>query len=221
MAEGIRKDSVKREKSVLDDNGMYSRKYFCTLKQKTIFTEEYRYYHNMFTRANNPKYGEVFKSYDGVYLTDEWRDFQEFANWCQTQVGFGNQGWVLDKDILNTLNKEYGPTKCVFIPPIINSFIAIKNTNRELPLGVSWCESEGKYKAYCAMINGKNKTLGRFNNPEEAFSSYKEAKEQLAIVLSNTYKGKVDSRVIDKLNSFSVDQFIRDRNTILARGEIT
>lgn len=170
---------------------------------------EYSYYYGMMTRATDDKYKNRFPTYKNVSVVGNLSDYNYFVEWSRKQVGFGNLGWVLDKDILIPHNKIYSEETCVFVPNIVNSFYAfIKTTNtNEHPYGVSWCGSEGKFKAYCAQLNGKNKTLGRFNNPEDAGQAYREFKNNLAKKLAKEYNGLVDERVTKALNNFDVANY--------------
>lgn len=136
-------------------------------------------------------------------------DYNYFVEWCNRQVGFGNLGWVLDKDILWSMGsvKQYHEEVCVFVPPILNAFILNKYTSRRdksLPLGVSWSETEGKFRAFCSQLNGKNKTIGRYDNPTDAGLAYIAFKNNLAKVLCTAWEGKVDSRVAEFLRNYDV-----------------
>ena len=100
----------------------------------------------------------------------------------------------------------------MFVPDIVNSFLTfVRQKDRGLPVGVTWCESEGKYKSYCSQLNGKNKTLGRFNNPDDAHNAYCKFKEAMAHKLAETYKDQVDSRVTESLLSFKVEKYIKEK----------
>jgi hypothetical protein len=158
----------------------------------------------MITRATNPKYAEKFPTYSGVSVSEPFKDFQFFADWCHPQVGFGNQGWVLDKDLLSAERKLYSEETCVFLPPSVNSFLMRRAAVRNLPLGVTWCESEGKYKAYCSQLNGKNKTLGRFNNSEEASRAYNTFKLGLRDKLLQEFSTQIDERAVIALKEYTI-----------------
>lgn len=194
----MRKDCRERQYNFKDDSGKFLRYY--RDDSGRFLTLEACYFHNMTTRANNPNYKLKYKTYEDVYASEEFKDFQYFAAWCNEQIGFGTKGWVLDKDILFKDNKVYSETTCVFVPPIINSFFLQRSRIREYPTGVTWCPSENCFKAYCANLEGKNKTLGRFQNPEEASEAYILYKSRLGKELSEKFKGIVDERVVDVLN---------------------
>lgn len=175
---------------------------------KSKFYLEYSYYHNMRTRATNPNYRKLYPTYEGCTMSEEWEDFQEFARWCWQQKGFGEDHMCLDKDILFPKNKIYHPDRCVFIPNLVNSFMTFRRSKQSLPTGVSWSEAEGKYKVYCSQLNGKNKTLGRFNCPNEAHEVYKRFKIGMAKLLAEMHEDKLDDRVLAILNDFNIEEYL-------------
>ena len=177
-----------------------------------ILTLEGVYHHNMVTRSTNPNYKEKFPTYNGVSISENFKDFQFFAGWCNNQVGFGTTGFVLEEDLLVPNNKMYSEYNCVFVPDVINSFLTfVRQKDRGLPVGVTWCESEGKYKSYCAQLNGKNKTIGRFNNPQDAYTAYCVFKRKMARELAETYKEVVDPRVTKALLDFEVTKYVKEK----------
>lgn len=200
----MRKDRVIRSYGI-KENGEYLRKHNGDL------TYEGMYHHKLMIRSKNDKYKEYRPTYKDVTVSENFTNFQFFAEWCNKQIGFGQQGFVLDKDLLIPQNKIYSENSCVFVPDVINSFLTfVRQKDRGLPVGVTWCESEGKYKSYCSQLNGKNKTLGRFNNPSDAYIAYCGFKEAMARKLAETYKDQVDSRVTESLLSFKVEKYIKE-----------
>lgn len=161
--------------AVWDESSGGYLKTFKNEQGKRQFYLEYSYHGSMMTRATAKRYKDKFPTYKDVSVEGNIKDYNYFVEWSRQQVGFGKQGWVLDKDVLFPKNKIYSEETCVFIPAVINSFYAfVKTTNtNEFPFGVSWCESENKFKAYCSQLNGKNKTLGRFDSAEQAGESYR------------------------------------------------
>lgn len=191
-------------------NQKYGDKFLKSVEK--ILTLEGTYHHNMLTRSTSKIYKTKFPTYKDVSVGDNFKDFQFFAEWCNKQVGFGTESFVLDKDIIYPKNKVYSENTCVFVPAGMNSFFTfVRSSDRGLPVGVTWCESEGKYKSYCSQLNGKNKTLGRFNNPEDAYIAYCVYKEKMAVKLANAYKDTVDSRVTEALLDFKVSNYTKEK----------
>lgn len=200
----MRKDRVIRSYGI-KENGEYLRKHNGDL------TYEGMYHHRLMIRSKNDKYKEYRPTYKDVTVSENFTNFQFFAEWCNKQIGFGQQGFVLDKDLLIPQNKIYSENSCVFVPDVINSFLTfVRQKDSGLPVGVTWCESEGKYKSYCSQLNGKNKTLGRFSNPSDAYIAYCGFKEAMARKLAETYKDQVDPRVTESLLSFKVEKYIKE-----------
>jgi hypothetical protein len=54
-------------------------------------------------------------TYIGCTMSVNFRDFQFFADWCQVQVGYGEDGYELDKDILSKGAKIYHEDMCVCV----------------------------------------------------------------------------------------------------------
>lgn len=176
-------------------------KYHCNFSLCPI----YKTWKKMIGRCYDPKYHETRPTYIGCSVAEEWRTLSGFKRWMESK---NYQGLSLDKDILSLGNTEYSPSTCSFVPKVVNSFFTfIKTVDNGLPYGVSWCESENCYKAYCADLTGKNKTLGRFKSSEDAGVAYKVFKNSLAVKLAKRYEGLVDERVTKALYNFDVANY--------------
>ena len=141
------------------------------------------------------------KTYAGCTVTDNFRYFPYFKDWCNNQIGFGNKGWQLDKDILVKGNKVYGEDTCCFVPPAINGLLIKSNKTRgNFALGVDYEKSVKKFRARCG-----NKHLGLFNTELEAFYAYKQAKETYIKEVANKWKDQIDPRVYNALMKYEVE----------------
>lgn len=201
----MRKDRIEREFNK-KGNGLYLRKHNGEL------TYEGMYHHKLMIRSTNAKYKSHRPTYKDVTVSENFKDFQFFAEWCNNQVGFGTAGFVLEKDLLVPGNRIYSEDTCIFVPDIINSFLTFNKTRQNgLPIGVSWSSTEDCYRSYCAQLNGKNKTLGRFDNPSSAFKAYCLFKEDLARKLATTYSGKIDNRALAALLTFKVENYTKEK----------
>lgn len=166
---------------------------------------EYNLWFGMMTRCYNPKFHAKKPSYIGVTVCDEWLHFKNFKNWCKTQVGFDQQGFNLDKDILVKGNRVYGPDVCVFVPAEMNTQLTKANATRgQYPIGVSWHSEHEKFMA-CLRANGKTKHLGYFLKPDDAFLAYKTAKEAYLKQIAEKYRSVVDPRVVEALYAYEVE----------------
>ena len=141
-------------------------------------------------------------------VTCEFRDYQEFAEWCQSQQNYlskeanGNY-WGLDKDIIVPFNRVYSPDTCCFVPNEINALLTSRTRDRgTLPLGVTADYGRGNcpvvYRAYCC-IDMKRKSLGRRKTPEEAHALWQEAKVKEIRKKVEKYKGRLPDKVLQGL----------------------
>jgi hypothetical protein len=112
--------------------------------------------------------------------SNNFKSFQEFAEWCQLQHGYLNKEdngnyWSLDKDILGC-GKSYDPSSCLFVPNFINVFFSYNKVNRgKFPIGVNFHKESGKFVAQCT-VNGKQEHLGLYLHPMEAHKAWQETK---------------------------------------------
>ncbi len=167
-------------------------------------TKEYTLWHNMRRRCLiGGSYQTRYPSYIGCAVHKEFEIFSSFIHWAVKQIGFGVDGYQLDKDILIPGNKVYGPDTCVFVPSIINAMLTHKKINTNgYPTGVS-LKPNNKFIAQIK-IDGVVKTLGRFDNPMDAFLVYKDAKETEIKRQANLHKDLIDPRVYKALISYEV-----------------
>lgn len=145
-------------------------------------------------------------SYKDKDVCEEWKCFQNFAEWATKQQNFGAKGWDLEKDLLVKNNKVYGPDTCVYLPREINSFIKRKRFN-DLPLGVdiAYKYNGTPYFRVQGREDGKNINLGKFYNVEEAFNAYKVHKEYLAKKLAEKWKSEIPDIAYKALMNYTVE----------------
>lgn len=173
-------------------------------------SKEYDAWVKMLLRCTD-KFQSTHTSYKGASCSENFKSYTFFYEWCQKQIGFNNKdehnrGWQLDKDILFNSNKHYSETYCVFVPHRINSLLTKSNASRGgYPIGVSWHKSTSKYAARVHLGDGESKHLGLFNDPEEAFQTYKTFKEVLIKEVANKYKVYLDPRAYKALMRYEVN----------------
>lgn len=160
---------------------------------------EYSYWQSMLARCYDKS-----KSNGVCSVSDNFLRYPFFKDWCQNQVGFGNGGWHLDKDILIKGNKVYSEDTCCFVPVEINCiFGSNKKVRGNNPIGVYYEADRGLFQVHIRM-NGVRKFLGRFDTEDAAFSAYKLAKENYIRTVATKYKGVIDSRVYQALLEWEV-----------------
>ncbi len=129
--------------------------------------KEYMLWMDMLKRCYSPKSLINSPTYYGCTVSENFKHFTYFYNWCQNQIGF-NQNWQLDKDILQRDNKIYHENLCIFVPQKINLLFVKSSKIRGIyPIGV-YLHKPGKYSAGCTM-DGKHIHLGLYETPEKAF----------------------------------------------------
>lgn len=172
---------------------------------------EYALWRGMLYRCTN-KMLVKYPSYSGVSCSENFKSYTFFYEWCQKQKGFENKDekgkvWQLDKDLLVKGNKVYSEGVCCFVPQRINSLLTKSESARgEYPVGVCLITSAGKYIARCSCGVSKQKYLGFFNTPQEAFQAYKTYKEALIKQVANEYKEQLDYRVYEALMNYEVNE---------------
>lgn len=140
-------------------------------------------------------------SYKDVTVCEEWKCFQNFAEWCEQNY---LENWHLDKDILFKGNKLYSPETCCFVPIQINNiFIKRKNGRGEYPIGVS--KYRNKFVSQLSLGRDKQKHIGVFNTPEEAFQSYKTAKEAYIKEVADEWKSLIKLNVYEAMYNYKVE----------------
>ncbi|QCQ57872.1 hypothetical protein Barba22A_gp021 [Rheinheimera phage vB_RspM_Barba22A] len=155
---------------------------------------------NMLTRCFCVNYQNIYPTYKGCSVSEEWRYFSDFIRWVDSQPNKDWQKCQLDKDFLFEGNREYAPTKCVYIPKSLNSFINSKPKSRgQSLLGTTLDKSRDKeiYQAICKNpFTGKRDYLGRFPNQLDAHLCWKAKKYEHALKLADE---QPDERVAKRL----------------------
>jgi len=106
-------------------------------KKDGKFLLEYDTWKGMLRRC----YSETMKTAHPTYIpctvSENFKSYSYFYEWCHRQVGFGVAGFEIDKDIIKKRNKEYSETTCSFVPFQLNSLFTKTNKSRGgLPIGV-------------------------------------------------------------------------------------
>ena len=168
-------------------------------------TKPYVLWREMLRRCYVDSIKERTPNYKECTVDVQFHKYSYFQDWCNKQIGFNNEGWQLDKDILVKGNKLYSPETCCFVPKEINCLIIPRKSVRgEFPIGVTFDPLIGKFRSQ--MNRGGKKThMGLFSCPEEAFCAYKEAKEDYIKQVADKYKDQIDPRVYEVLMKYQVE----------------
>ena len=183
--------------------GVLGTKYPSTING--VNTKEYTLWKHMLERCYSDAYQKKQPTYIGCEVGDNFKSYEYFYEWCHKQVGFDNQDWQLDKDLLVKGNKVYNEDSCVFIPQEINSLLVKCAASRgEHLIGVCWSKTNRAFVAQVGKSKGKQEHLGFFKTEIEAFNAYKVAKEAFIKEQANKWKGKIDHRAYEALMKYEV-----------------
>ena len=184
--------------------GILGTKYPSTING--IHTKEYKLWQNMLVRCYSDSSKKRRPTYEGCEVSDNFKNYEYFYEWCHKQIGFSNKDWHLDKDLLVKGNKVYSETTCVFLPNEVNSLLTKRTASRgEHLIGVSWHKRDKAFRARVNKNKGKSEHLGLFKTEIEAFNAYKKAKEAFIKEQANKWKGQIDDRAYNALMNYTVE----------------
>ena len=171
-----------------------------------VKTKEYDLWHSMLRRCYSDKSKKKYPTYKGCEVSDNFKSYEYFYEWCHSQIGFGNKDWHLDKDLLIKGNKVYSEDSCVFIPTEINSLLVKRENMRgKYLIGVCWSKTANAFVSRVSRNKGMQEHLGVFNTELEAFRAYKQAKESFVKEQAEKYKSQIDPRAYEALMSYKVE----------------
>ena len=177
------------------------------LRRGQPIPREYSIWSGVRQRCYNENIRHLNPSYQEVEMSENFKRYSYFKEWCNKQIGFDQDGWQLDKDILFKGNKLYSEDTCCFVPPEINSLILKADRIRgEYPVGV-YHDTSKIHKRFSARVskNGKHKRFGSYRTSEEAFYVYKREKEKYIKEIAEKWKDKIDPRVYDALMKWEIN----------------
>lgn len=192
----------------VSEDGKYKRSYFKDGKNHK--TSEYELWKNMLARCHSPVMNKLRPRYVGCSVSENFKNFQWFAEWCNNQIGFNQPDFQLEKDILFKNNKIYSEDTCRFVPRSVNMLLAKSNASRtDLPIGVRLSPKGDKYYAYCGNLHSKDTKgkgfVGAFDTVTEAFNAYKKKKEELIVYEASKWYGKISEDVYHSLLNYEVE----------------
>jgi len=173
-------------------------------------TKEYDAWRSMIRRCYDNTVSN-HSSYEDCTVCEEWHNFQVFAKWFdKNYYEVNKESMQVDKDILVKGNKIYSPNTCLIVPNTINTiFIKAFGARNGLPIGVYSREKRQPLKPYVAQCGdidlGKQKTLGSFKTPKEAFLVYKEYKEEYIKRIANRYINNIPNILYKAMYKYKVE----------------
>lgn len=155
-------------------------------------TKTYQTWCNMLSRCYNLNANNI--NYLDCYVTDEWLEFQVFADWFHKQEHYNNPDYQLDKDLLIKGSRVYSPDTCILLPYSLNSLLTDSAGSRgDCPIGVHYSKSKNRYVAQIS-IDGKRKHIGYYHDTASASQAYIEAKEKYVKSKALEYRHKIDTK---------------------------
>ena len=169
-------------------------------------TKGYILWKSMLERCYSTTLKKKYPTYEGCEVSDKFKSYEYFYEWCNKQIGFSNKDWHLDKDLLIKGNKVYNEDSCVFIPKEVNTLLTKREALRgEHLIGVCWSTTNKAFKAQVSKSKGKSEHLGYFKTEIEAFNAYKQAKESFIKEQANEWKSQIDERAYEALMNYAVE----------------
>ena len=175
-------------------------------KVNGVLTKEYKLWTSMLVRCYSDNSKKRRPTYEGCEVSNNFKSYEYFYEWCNKQVGFGVEGFELDKDLLIKGNKVYSEDSCVFIPTEINSLLVKRENMRgKYLIGVCWSKTANAFVSRVSRNKGMQEHLGVFNTELEAFNAYKQAKETFIKEQANNWKSQIDDRAYEALMNYQVE----------------
>lgn len=180
--------------------GVNDRKYPAKVNGKN--TKEYDLWSSLLKRCYSPSTHRKRPTYIGCSVSENFKNFTYFYEWAQKQIGFGQENYHLDKDVLVKGNKIYSEDTCIFLPSKLNTLLlSCKRVRGVSPVGAS--PLRGKFRASCCR-KPASYYIGIFDTPEEAHNAYKQAKEAYIKTQAEKWKALVDPRAYAALMAYEV-----------------
>lgn len=193
------------------DKSIYGVAYLGEGDYKTVIpngkhTSIYDTWRGILTRCYSEKWLEKHPTYIGCTICEEWLNFQNFAKWYDDNYyEVEGERIQIDKDILIKGNKLYSPETCIFVPERINLLFVFKSKEGKLPMGVTFSKKHNKYRVSCSNVNGWHMNIGEYDTVEEAFETYKKAKEKVIKQVAELYKSKIPKKLYNAMLTYEID----------------
>ncbi|NRU52441.1 AP2 domain-containing protein [Clostridium beijerinckii] len=180
--------------------GIGNYKYDCKSKESSVWRDMLRRCYSEESLIKRP-------TYKNCNVCTQWYNYQNFAHWwSENYYEVDGEKMQLDKDILIKGNKIYSPETCIIVPQNINKLFIKSDASRgEYPIGVYWHENHKKFVACCQNNKGKKILLGDYNNPIEAYHTYKLYKENLIKEVADYYKDQIPDKLYNAMINYKVE----------------
>lgn len=175
--------------------------------------KEYEYWKYMIRRCYDPYFiNNCHLTYKDCFIESSLLNFQNFVEWFKDNYfEIEEDRMELDKDILEKGNKVYDREHMMFVPKRINDlFVKCDASRGKYPIGVCWHKATNKFIVACNVLENnksKRKHLGVYNTKEEAFTCYKNFKENYIKQVADEYysKGLIPKKLYDAMYKYEVE----------------
>ena len=182
---GVGINDIPNSKNYVDEKGVRVR------------SKYYAVWSDMLRRCYSDKFFRKQPTYKECSVCKDWLTFSNFKVWMEKQDW---KGKCLDKDIVHLGNKIYSPENCVFVSGALNNLFTDNRAIRgKYPIGVCYNKIAKRFMSYCN-VNGKQKSLGYFDTPEEAANAYIACKVNHVKSIAENYKH--DERIYNGLIAY-------------------
>lgn len=166
---------------------------------------EYRLWQGILERCYSQRVQQKQPTYVGCSVSNKFKSYSYFHEWCQEQIGFGQKSFQLDKDLLVRGNKVYSEDTYLFIPRDLNILLTKREACRgDLPIGVSLSKDNSGFKSQGSFGTFHKKYLGYFPTAKEAFMRYRQVKESYIKFQAEQWREFIDPRAYEALMSYEV-----------------
>lgn len=164
-------------------------------------TSAYNCYYKMIDRCYNENSRCKNPTYADCTVSDEWLNYQNFAEWYYRQPGTDLPNFQLDKDL--TRSRVYGEEFCYFIPKEINCTIRQVLVEKQLQLPRGVASSGLKSTPYvCTYKDKKSGSLTYFQTVEEARHHYLVKTKEKLLRVAKSYGNSIHKDVLELLEKF-------------------
>ncbi len=169
---------------------------------KTVLCPFYERWKGILRRCYSVAFKRSNPTYNDCTVCEEWLTFSKFKAWMEKQDWKGKE---IDKDILIPNNKNYSPSTCIFVTPMINKFTTERGRDRggEL-IGVRLNKALGKFESRCNNpIKNASDYLGLFNSEISAHIAWIDRKLEIIKLLrgANEIDVRIEKALVYKYES--------------------
>lgn len=185
------------------DYNVYAYEYTGGKRKRSWICPFYRKWLSMLTRCYCNSTRKDNLTYEDCYINKEWVYLSNFKAWMEKQDWEGKD---LDKDLLFSGNREYGPDTCVFVSRKVNLFLTEgKHSLNNKLIGVTQNKGSTKYIAACNSITGKRVYLGSFISEQTAHKAWLAFKlDQARILAAEQTDLRISLALINKYENYEV-----------------